>query len=130
MNNIGKTWLKLIDAFPDSFINDNDEFIAHEYSNQYICLGNCETELDIKCKVLEWFSRPAHKTAPYHQEWRNKRFNEFMLAGVNKFLGTNFTEQEISDIYDELGNAINHKLTVNFVNSGYDFNVLREANHE
>ena len=124
MSEIKVCWIKLIDSFPDSFVNQNDEFIAHQRSNQYICLGNCETELDIKCKVLEWFSRPAHKTAPYRQEWRNNQFHEFMRAGVNEFLGTEFTEQDMSNIYDALGNAINHNLAIKFINSGYDLSVL------
>ena len=36
---------------------------------------------DIEAKVLEWLSRAAFKTAPYSQEWRNRRFHEFMLSG-------------------------------------------------
>ncbi len=130
MRTVKECWQALVDAFPDSFINHNNELIAHFYSNTYLCLGNCNSEFDIQCKVLEWFSRPAHKTAPYRQEWRNKRFHEFMWNGVNKFLGTKFTEQDMSDIYDVLGNAIHHELTVKFVNSGYDFNVLKEGSHE
>lgn len=129
MSDLKKCWPKLIDSFPNSFINDRDEFIAHKRSNQYICLSNCETELDIQCKVLEWFSRPAHKTAPYKQEWRNNDFHNFMLDGVNEFLGTKFTEDDISGIYDKLGNAIKHELTVKFVNSGYALNILKEDSH-
>jgi hypothetical protein len=126
MSEIKKCWVRLIDSFPNSFINSNDEFIAHERSNQYICLGNCETELDIQCKVLEWFSRPAHKTAPYCQEWRNNQFHKFILSGINEFLSTKFTERDISDVYDELGNAINHNLTIKFINSGYNLSFLKE----
>lgn len=110
-----KAWGDLLNAFPNSFINDNDEFIAHERSNQYIILSNCETLEDVKCKVLEWFSRPAHKTEPYSQDWRNRKFHEFMLSGVNNFLDTSFSEEDISLVYDKLGNAINHQLTVEFM---------------
>jgi hypothetical protein len=121
---LNETIEKLLKAFPRSFINDNGEFIAHLRTNQYIILNNCKTSLDIKCKVLEWFSRPAHKTAPYSQEWRNKNFHEFMLKGINDFLETNFSVEQISDIYDELGNAINHERTIEFIGSNYDFGVL------
>lgn len=124
MKNIKECWVALIDSFPDSFINERDEFIAHLDSNQYIILGNCNMELDIQCKVLEWFSRPAHKTSPYVREWRNNRFHQFMRDGVNHFLGTDFSEQDMSEIYDKLGNAINHELTIKFINSGYSFDVL------
>lgn len=114
----------LLNAFPKSFINKNNEFIAHERTNQYIILSDCESLLDIECKVLEWFSRPAHKTAPYSQETRNAKFHDFMLNGINNFLDTNFTEKEIEFIYTELGNAINHDKTIEFIESEYDFSVL------
>jgi hypothetical protein len=118
---------ELLKAFPESFINGNDEFIAHKYSNQYIILSNCQSREDVECKVVEWFSRPAHKTAPYRSEWRNKKFHEFMLNGVNEFLGTNFTEEDMDVIYTPLGNAINHNKTLIFVRNGYDMSVLREG---
>lgn len=114
----------LIKAFPGSFVNQSDEFIAHPRTNQYIILRDCETPLDIECKVLEWFSRPAHKTAPYTQEWRNRKFHEFMRNGINDFLDTDFSEEEISDIYNALGNAIDHSKTIRFIESGYDFKQL------
>lgn len=96
---LGKSVQKLLDSFPNSFINYNKEFIANLKSNQYIILHNCETVLDIKCKVIEWFSRPAHKTSPYNQEWRNKKFHEFMLNGLNKFLDTDFNYDDMDLIY-------------------------------
>lgn len=114
----------LLKSFPGSFINQNDEFIAHPRTNQYIILRDCKTPMDIECKVLEWFSRPAHKTAPYSQEWRNRKFHEFMRNGINNFLDTDFSEEEMSDVYNALGNAINHSKTIRFVESGYDFKQL------
>lgn len=114
----------LLAAFPGSFINERDEFIAHPRTNQYICLGNCETPIDIECKVLEWFSRPAYKTAPYAQEWRNRKLHEFMLNGINAFMDSGFTEEEIAVVYEKLGNAINHEKTIRFIKSDYDFDIL------
>lgn len=114
----------LLDAFPNSFINDRGEFIAHLRTNQYIILNNCKTPQDIECKVLEWFSRPSHKTAPYSQEWRNRKFHEFMRNGVNAFLDTAFSEEEMCQIYDKLGNCINHEKTIAFIESDYNFSIL------
>ena len=125
-NDVQECRESLLRAFPGSFINEHYEFIAHPRTNQYIILRDCKTPLDIECKVLEWFSRPAHKTAPYSQEWRNRRFHEFMRNGVNDFLDTRFSEQDMSDIYDALGNAIDHQKTIRFVESGYDFKQLIE----
>lgn len=116
----------LLKSFPESFINERDEFIAHKRSNTYICLGYCKNPIDIKCKVLEWFSRPASKGIPYSHEWRNRQFRKFILDGINDFLETDFTESDMEEIYQYLGNAINHEKTVRFVESGYDFKVLKE----
>lgn len=117
---------KLLECFPGSFINSRGEFIAHPHTNQYFLLYNCQTVEDIEAKALEWLSRPAFKTQPYSQEWRNRRFHEFMLAGVNAFLDTDFSEEDMELIYTYIGNAINHDLTVKFINHDMSVKWLRE----
>ena len=118
--------VKLAKAFPGGFLNGNGEFIAHKKSNEYIGLIDCETEIDVKCKVLEWFSRGAHKTKPFSSSVNNRAFNIFMLEGINKFLETNFSIEDMEQIYTCLGNRINHKKTMKFIESGYDMEILRE----
>ena len=76
---------KLMKCFPKSFINGIGEFIAHSYANEYFNFDNCKTELDVKCKVIEWFSRGAYKTEPYRNDRQNEIFHEFMLKGINEF---------------------------------------------
>ena len=115
----------LIESFPNSFINERGEFIAHKRSNEFFNLGSCKTQLDIECKVLEWLSRAAYKTAPYTKEWRNQKFNDFILNGVNSFLDTNFDSNDMSLIYTHLGNSCNHEKTIKFIKSDYDFSVLK-----
>lgn len=121
---------KLSIAFPKSFINTDLEFVAHEEANQYFRLEDCECEFDVKCKVLEWFSRGAYKTCPFNSNIKNERFHDFMLNGINDFLGTDFTEGEIEEIYTYLGNRCNHEKTVKFINSGYDMSVLKGGSEE
>mgnify|MGYP007110272801 CR=1 FL=1 len=116
--------IRLMHCFPRSFINQNGEFIAHEETNQYFILRDCKTEMDMKCKVIEWFSRAACKTWPFDSARKNKQFQRFMLNGVNEFLGTQFTAEEMEQIYTYLGNACNHEKTVRFVESEYDMNIL------
>lgn len=116
---------KLARAFPDSFINTGLEFIAHQRANEYFRLEDCENEFDVKCKVLEWLSRGAHKTCPFNTNLKNERFHNFMLNGINDFLGTDFTTEDIAVIYDILGNRVRHSLTEEFVNSGYDMELLK-----
>lgn len=115
---------RLLKAFPGSFINDNADFIAEKKMNQYICLEKCESEFEIKCKMLEWFSRAAFKTQYYRSERSNDRLHRFMLNGINDFLNAAFTEADMEVIYEKLGNGINHELTESFVKNGYDMDLL------
>lgn len=116
---------KLLECFPGSFINSRDEFIAHPRTNQYFLLNNCQTVKDIEAKVLEWLSRPAFKTQPYSQEWRNRRFHEFMLAGVNAFLDTDFSEDDMELIYTYMGCGIKRGLTLAFIDHDMSMKWLR-----
>lgn len=116
---------KLAVAFPKSFINTALEFIAHKDANEWFRLEDCENELDVKCKVLEWLSRGAYKTCPFNSNIKNERFHNFMLNGINDFLETDFTEDDIEIIYTYLGNRCNHEKTVKFIESGYDMAILK-----
>lgn len=75
-------------------------------------------EQNITCKVLEWLSRPALKEG--HEDTR-----KWYLDGINKFLGTNFSHEDIEEIYCRLGNEVNRPLTLKFIESGYDMEVLK-----
>lgn len=119
-----ETELKLLKSFPGSFINQEGEFVAHDKANEYFILRNCKSDLDIKCKVLEWFSRGAFKTEPYRAYHKNRAFHEFMRNGMNDFLGTYFTETDMEVIYQYLGNCVDHDLTLKFIDSGYDIECL------
>lgn len=114
----------LLDSFEGSWFNDAEEFIADTKSNTYFIFSNCETPLEVECKVLEWCSRSAYKTEPYSQDWRNRAFHQKMLNGINNFLNTGFNEESMEKIYTKLGNAVHHQLTIKFVQSGYDLTVL------
>lgn len=116
---------RLAKSFPNSYINSSLEFIAHEKANEYFRLEDCNNEFDVICKVLEWLSMGAHKTCPFNSKLKNKMFHNFMLNGINNFLGTDFTEEDMAVIYDRLGNRVNHKLTERFVLSGYDMLLLK-----
>ena len=93
-----KIGIKLMNCFPQSFINYQGEFIAHRYANEYFILDNCETETDVKFKILAYFSRGAYKSEPYRTKKKNDELHEFMLNGINKFLGTDFTREDMEII--------------------------------
>lgn len=114
----------LLKCFPKSFINNQYEFIGDIKTNSYFMLENCNNELDIKCKVLEWFSRAAFKTEPFDSQFKNEEHQDNIRRYINKFLGTNFSREEMEEIYTRLGNAVHHDLTIKFVKSNYDLELL------
>lgn len=122
-----QTLKSLARSFPKGgWITANGEFIANTRTNAYFNLLNCDTTIDVYCKVLEWLSRDCFKTQPYSTDGKNAKYHQEMLASVNDFLCTQFTEDDMEIIYHKLGNAVNHKLTLRFVLSDYDMSVLDE----
>lgn len=112
-------------AFPGSFINHNNELILVEKTNLYFLLNNIDNELEFKCKLLEWCSRDASKAMPYRKNWLNEAYWSEVRNGINNVLKTDFDHSKMEVIYDRLGNQINRNLTIKFIESGYDMNVLR-----
>ncbi|MFJ8528579.1 hypothetical protein [Bacillus sp. NPDC094106] len=105
--------------FPKSFINDRNELIFEPTNNIYFRLENIQDELDFKCKLLAWLSRPSCKgTTAY---WQRK-----ILRGVNGLLGTHFSKDEMRVIYIYLGNDTNRELTIQFIQSNYDLSLLKD----
>lgn len=117
----------LFGAFPDAIMNRNLEFVAdpHRKVNSYFRLDNCESRDDAICKVLEYLSREAYKSQHFKAKWRNDQVHSYHLQGINAFCGTKFTAEDIGFVYTYLGNGVNRKKTLAFINSGYDINVLR-----
>ena len=122
-NEILKVQARLFEAFPGSTLcgrADMIEFCSPGNSGVSFIISSCETEKDVKRKVLEWFSRAAYKTAPWASEKKNRGYHARMLAGINTFLGTNFTEEDVETIYTYFGNAIKSADAEAFIDSGYD----------
>lgn len=116
----------LFNAFPNAIINHNLEFIAEpdRRINSYFVLANCKTRMDVEAKVLEWLSREASYSEHYRQARRNDMVHQYHLNGINKFLGTDFTREDMKMIYVNLGNAVHHKKTLIFIRSGYNMDLL------
>jgi hypothetical protein len=105
---------------PSCFINHNFELIVEPRNNIYFRLEDVEDEFILKCKVLAWLSRPSCKGVSNY--WQKR-----IRAIVNDLLGTNFTEDEMMEIYTYLGNDCNREKTEKFIKSNYDFSVLPKA---
>ena len=111
-------------CFPNSYITPFGELILSDKGNVYFTAKDCKTQKDIICKLLEWCSRPIAKGEPYRQEKRNKEWRETLLSGYNEYLGTQFTQEDMYWIYNKLGNGVDHDLTLKFIASGYDLNLV------
>lgn len=100
------------------FVNELNELIVIPKINAYFCLNNVKTALDFKCKVINYLS---FYTASNH--WC-KRWSIMMCRYINHILKTDFASEQFDEIYSMLGNGIRPELTVRFVKSEYDFNIL------
>lgn len=118
--------------FYGSYINARGELILSDKGNVYFTATNCANKEDVICKLLEWCSRPMAKGEAYSNSKRNNEWRDSLILGLNQYLGTNFNQKDMYWIYDKLGNAINHNLTLKFIESGYDLSLVypKEQKHE
>ncbi|ATF13551.1 hypothetical protein A616_16675 [Brevibacillus brevis X23] len=115
---LAKKFMKIVQKHsPNCFINHNFELIVEPKNNIYFRLEDVETELELKCKVLAWLSRPSCKGISDH--WQKR-----IRAIINEFLGTDFTLDDMHEVYTRLGNDCNRKLSINFIESNYDLSLL------
>ena len=112
---------KLLNCFPDSYINHNLEVILIPKTNTYFSLVGCGTKRDIIAKVLMWCTRDIAKANPYNQHKRNIMFYVENKERLEKYLGKNIN---VGVVYHHLGNGINKELTYQFIDSDFDMNLL------
>ena len=108
---------RLAAAFPKYFINRHYEIIIHPKQNTWFRLDDVATEMDLTAKVIEFLSREAAKSI-------SDASRRYHLTGINTFLGTSFTQEQMMEIYTYLGNRCNHAKTVRFIEGGYDMSIL------
>ena len=109
-----------------SFINHNNEIILIPKFNVYTLLDDVETDDDFKVKLCEWFSRDCCSALRYSQNKRLERYYQENTDAFNFICGTNFTTEQMEQIYTKLGNGIKHELAKKFVKSGFDLSVIAD----
>lgn len=112
---------KLLNCFPESYINRNLEVILIPKTNTYFSLVGCGTKRDIIAKVLMWCTRDIAKARPYQQQKRNIDFYVHNRTRLEKYLGSSIN---VDVVYHHLGNGINKELTYQFIDSGFDMDLL------
>jgi hypothetical protein len=117
-NEIIKLIKKTQEFFPKSYISNRNELILEPKNNIYFRLEDVQSELDFKCKLIAWLSRPSCKGVSEY--WQRK-----ILKSCNQLLETDFTKEEMSQIYTYLGNDVDRTLCVKFIESNYDLSLLK-----
>lgn len=110
---------ELSSPVPQGVVNMQNELIFSLRSNSCFRLEDVSDETQLKAKILEWLTRTAIKGI-------SPKERKLHFEGINKLLGTNFTLEEMTDIYTYLGNGIKHDLCVKFVESGYDMTIIQK----
>ncbi len=114
----------VMQCFPESYITKFGEVVLSNKGNVYFTALYCKDKTAIICKLLEWCSRPIAKGEPYARKDSNEKWRRTLLDGYNKYLGTEFTQEDMCWIYDKLGNAVDHELTIKFIESGYNLELV------
>ncbi len=120
-NEVYEELKRLINCFPEAYINRQLEFILIPKTNTYFRLEGCLTREDVISKVLMWCTRDIANAAPYVQAKRNIDFYVDNKERLEKYLGASVN---VDIIYQCLGNGINSTLTKEFINSGFSMNRL------
>jgi len=104
--------------FNKPFVNDDNEFIAVPKTNSYFILEDCKDKKDVYIKMVKWLSRDCGKAqiSPVAKEFNQR--------GFNNFCGTTFNTEEFLQIYNKLGNGVNHELALDFVESEFELEIL------
>lgn len=117
---------RLVEAFPGGYADKHGEFIVSKRWHQHIRIANC-SEQDVKRRMLETFSRAAAKSRPYRTDVANRKYNDYMRNGINRFLGTQFSRGDMMTILECIGDGCNPALTVQFIEAGYDMELLKSG---
>lgn len=118
---VTKKFMRITQKYsPKCFINHNLEAIVEPGHNIYFRLEDVETELDLQCKIIAWLSRPSCKGVSLY--WQKR-----IRALVNECLKTNFSHEEMEEIYKHLGNDLDRDKTIHFIKSGYDLSVISNS---
>lgn len=114
-------FIKIVAKYsPEMLITSNFELVIEPKNNVYVSLLNIETEMDVKCKVIAWLSRPSCKGL-------EPKYRKIIRNIFNEVLGTEFNEDEIRLIYTRFGMSYEYDGIIKFIESGFDIEKLKES---
>ena len=121
---------KALKCLHGSFINHNNEIILIPKFNVYTLLDDVKTDNHFKSKLCKCFIRDCCCALRYSQNKRLERYYQENIEAFNFICGTNFTKEQMEQIYTKLGNGIKHELAKKFVKSGFDLSVIADHTTE
>lgn len=86
---------KLLNCFPESYINRSLEVILIPKTNTYFSLVGCENKRDIIAKVLMWCTRDIAKARPYQQQKRNITLENFVSVATYTDYSSDYGAQHV-----------------------------------
>lgn len=120
----------LRECFPGSFVNFDQEFVAHRRGGAVCDMRGCTSPLELRCRVIEQLVGHCCKTRPFKRAEANVSFRRYMMEGMGRFLGAVFSEMEYEMVYERLGLGVDRQLTVDWIASGYDLGLLMSRKKE
>lgn len=108
-------------AFPKGYITLGLEMVVYPTRNVFVPLSGASSMTELKARIIECCSGEARKSYV-------SACQRYHLAGINRFLNTEFSQAGMEFIYTYLGNGIRHKLCLQFVGE-MDCN-LNKLKHE
>lgn len=129
MNNNDEIIQKMLEVFPRSSYKEEKRLFKIKKNNHteiaVIYINKKDTLKIIKARLIERLVPVIVNYNGYSAKWRNDDVKEEIKQGLNNFLGTNFTYEDFRLINQSLGNGINRRLTIKFVCSDCDLNILK-----
>lgn len=122
--------VKLCSCFYRCNIDFDLNFIAFSDSKYdglaWFSLRDLTTQKQLIKKVLCKLSRGAFKSVFYDSNKKNEQVQKYILDALNLFLNTNFSKEDMQEIYTFFGNYTNLELLDKFIDSNYDMNLLKK----
>lgn len=108
----------ILPFFPTASVYKEKEIIVEPKNNIYFLLENVTSEAEFNCKILEWCSRSCCKGL-------SEYWQRYFRRGVNGYFRQTWSKDDYDLIYTRLGNGVNRPLCVEFIESGFNLELLR-----
>ena len=88
-----KLVMKMMQCFPGSYITSDGYFIPKRLKGScgYFSIIDCDSDYDLKYKVISYLSRDSYKTLLYSSKTLNDEYHEYIRTGIIRYLGVYLT---------------------------------------